>query len=233
MGEIRRGGSLFVAITPPAAARRPQQATRWIGGLGEGLATAAPSPDDGVQVILQVRDKEADDNQCLRLLDQLRRAFPHLRIVLNGAPSRAARLGFDGHHRTAAITTPVEATRAEGGDDSDAPTLVGQSSHSLEEANCAIRCGVDYVLFGPVFDTPAKRPFGPPQGLQRLREVCAAVAAPVVAIGGIDGAVIADTIGAGAAGVAAIRAAGDPVQVEQMMRALRRAASQASHAPTG
>ena len=46
-------------------------------------------------------------------------------------------------------------------------------------------------------------------GLDGLREICAAVAVPVVAIGGIDASNAADCIRAGAAGVAVIRAAAD------------------------
>src|SRR5215217_2972087 len=34
--------------------------------------------------------------------------------------------------------------------------LVGLSTHSLEDARHAIREGADYVVFGPIFDTPSK-----------------------------------------------------------------------------
>jgi thiamine-phosphate pyrophosphorylase len=48
-----------------------------------------------------------------------------------------------------------------------------------------------------------------PLGLEGLRKLCAAVATPVVAIGGIDASNAGDCIRAGAVGVAVIRAAGD------------------------
>ena len=53
------------------------------------------------------------------------------------------------------------------------------------------------------------RPGRTEQGLGGLRQICAAVAIPVVAIGGIDASNAADCIRAGAAGVAVIRAATD------------------------
>jgi len=47
------------------------------------------------------------------------------------------------------------------------------------------RDGADYIGFGPIFATQSKADAEPPVGLERLREVCAAVSFPVVAIGGI------------------------------------------------
>ena len=83
--------------------------------------------------------------------------------------------------------------------------LIGASCHSVQSAQAAAAAGADYIIFGPVFDTPSKAKFGAPQGVERLREVCAAVQIPVLAIGGIDASNAAECFGAGASGVAAIR----------------------------
>jgi thiamine-phosphate pyrophosphorylase len=83
--------------------------------------------------------------------------------------------------------------------------LVGCSCHSLEEALAAERDGADYVFFGPVFATPAKAQFGPPQGVSALAAVCRGVQIPVLAIGGITLENARSCIAAGAAGLAAIR----------------------------
>lgn len=64
--------------------------------------------------------------------------------------------------------------------------LVGYSAHSIEEAVGAERQGADYVAFGAIFPSPSKGPGHPIQGLEKLREVVAALKIPVVAIGGID-----------------------------------------------
>lgn len=83
--------------------------------------------------------------------------------------------------------------------------MIGVSTHSLEAARAAERGGADYIFFGPVFTTPSKAEYGAPQGIERLREVCAAVAIPVLAIGGVTYENMFMCLEAGAAGVAAIR----------------------------
>lgn len=82
---------------------------------------------------------------------------------------------------------------------------VGVSCHSVEEALAAEKSGATYIFFGPVFATPSKQQFGPPQGLARLREVCGAIRIPVLAIGGIAAENAHSCLSAGAAGIAAIR----------------------------
>jgi thiamine-phosphate pyrophosphorylase len=82
---------------------------------------------------------------------------------------------------------------------------IGVSCHSLESARAAERGGADYIFFGPVFATPSKASFGSPQGIERLREVCATVEIPVLAIGGVSAENAPACVEAGAAGIAAIR----------------------------
>ena len=83
--------------------------------------------------------------------------------------------------------------------------LFGVSCHSLKAARAAESSGANYIFFGPVFATPSKAAFGAPQGLDRLAQVCRAVAIPVIAIGGITIENAASCLGSGAAGLAAIR----------------------------
>jgi len=83
--------------------------------------------------------------------------------------------------------------------------LIGVSCHNLKEAQEAEDAGASYVFFGPVFDTPSKRPFGPPQGVARLGEVCRALRITVIAIGGVNAGNAAQCSDAGAKGIAAIR----------------------------
>ena len=84
--------------------------------------------------------------------------------------------------------------------------LVGASTHSVEESIEAEAAGADWVTFGPVYDTPAKRAYGPPQGLASLEKVARAVRIPVVAIGGITPERVPELRAAGAHGVAVISA---------------------------
>jgi thiamine-phosphate pyrophosphorylase len=76
----------------------------------------------------------------------------------------------------------------------------------VAEARSAEPEGADFVIFGPVYDTPSKRQYGPPQGLAALERVASAVRLPVLAVGGITPARVGEVQRAGAAGVAVIGA---------------------------
>jgi thiamine-phosphate pyrophosphorylase len=94
--------------------------------------------------------------------------------------------------------------------------LIGASCHSLEDARAAASDGADYLIFGPVFETPSKMKFGAPLGIERLREVCREIQIPVLAIGGINLANAANCFEAGAAGIAAIRLFQDAKNAEEL-----------------
>ncbi|HYB60440.1 MAG TPA: thiamine phosphate synthase [Methylomirabilota bacterium] len=107
---------------------------------------------------------------------------------------------------------------------SGARMTLGVSCHSLESCLAAERVAADYVLFGPVFATPSKESFGPPQGLDRLARVCRSVRLPVIAIGGVKESNAESCFAAGAAGIAAIRLfqeASDLTAVVSQLRRLR------------
>ena len=93
--------------------------------------------------------------------------------------------------------------------------------HSMEGAVQAEQAA-DYVIFGPVYATPSKAGFGPPQGIQRLREVCQHLTIPVLAIGGITLESAGDVMAAGAAGIAAIRLFQDSGNLDDLVRELRK-----------
>jgi thiamine-phosphate pyrophosphorylase len=83
--------------------------------------------------------------------------------------------------------------------------LIGMSCHSLGSALGAARAGADYIYFSPIFHTPSKANYGPPQGLDRLARICSLVEIPVIAIGGVSPENAQDCFAAGASGIAAIR----------------------------
>jgi len=127
------------------------------------------------------------------------------------------------------------------GDSIDAPRvrdlappgfLIGRSVHGEEEARvAAARGGLDFLVFGTVFET-ASKPLGTPAlGLGALRRACAVVDLPVLAIGGVTLDLLPDVIAAGAAGAAAIGlflgGEGDPPAVAEATRRARAVADAA------
>ena len=82
--------------------------------------------------------------------------------------------------------------------------LIGRSTHSREEALEVEKAGADYVAFGAIFPTATKGRPTPIQGVEKLREVCAQVQKPVVAIGGIKRENLAQIKHAGASAAAFI-----------------------------
>ena len=81
--------------------------------------------------------------------------------------------------------------------------LVGRSVHSIKAAQQAEREGADFVIFGPVWESPSHLG-SPPAGVAALELVARSVRIPVLAIGGVTEERIAECHGAGAAGYAAI-----------------------------
>ncbi len=123
------------------------------------------------------------------------------RLLINDRFDIARAAGADGVHLTV-NSLPANLVREICGED----FLIGVSTHSLETAQLAAEAGADFIVFGPVFETESKRAFGPPQGLEKLREVTSAlVGFPVLAIGGINVENANECFRAGASGVAAIR----------------------------
>jgi thiamine-phosphate pyrophosphorylase len=100
--------------------------------------------------------------------------------------------------------------------------LIGVSTHSVEEAQRAAAEGADFIVFGPVYTTPSKMAYGPPQGLQQLAAVVGHVSIPVLAIGGIEPSNLPQVMATGAYGVAMIRAvlaAADPCAAMRQLHA--------------
>jgi thiamine-phosphate diphosphorylase len=177
-----------------------------VHAIVEDLATARRAVAAGATVV-QLRVKAPTS-----VVVERGRGFGELSatFVVNDDVEAALALHADGVHLGRGDGSAERALRA--------GLIVGRSAstlaQALEEASSA-----DYLGIGPVWPTPSKLDADPPLGLEGLREICAAVDKPVVAIGGIDASNAADCIRAGAAGVAVIRAATDP--------ALRRAVDEA------
>jgi thiamine-phosphate pyrophosphorylase len=175
---------------------RSQTRGRELGGVvDECLAAGLPA--------LQVREKDLAAADLAALCRRLRgptRARGAL-LIVNDRVDVALATGADAVQRTGA-SLAVDDIRAIAG----ARLRIGASVHSVDDAVDAEARGADWVVFGPVYDTPSKRPYGAPQGLDALAKVSGRVRLPVIAIGGITPARVAEVRAAGAYGVAAIAA---------------------------
>ena len=76
-------------------------------------------------------------------------------------------------------------------------TMLGKSTHSLEQAVAAAAEDADYLGFGPLFATPTK-PAYPPIGLEDIRKVHELIKKPIFCIGGIKLENLAAVLKAGA-----------------------------------
>jgi len=155
---------------------------------------------------IQIREKDLDARSLVELARFAVAETRALaaRVLINDRLDVALAANAAGIHlgeKSLPLETVIEWRRSAGRVD----FLIGVSCHSLDSARAAERGGADYIFFGPVFETPSKVAFGAPQGIERLREVCASVEIPVLAIGGVSLENARACIAAGAAGVAAIR----------------------------
>ncbi|MGH7248251.1 MAG: thiamine phosphate synthase, partial [Pseudomonadota bacterium] len=163
---------------------------------------------------VSLREKDLpQDEQILLARSLLPDAQAHLaKLIMHGEGSLAKLAGVHGVHLSAEVDpASVAAVRALLGPGK----LVGVSVHTVTEAEQIDPAAVDYALAGPAFETVSKPGYGPEIGRKGLFDIARAAPVPVLAIGGINAARIAELIAAGAAGVAVmggVMRAPDPAQ---------------------
>jgi thiamine-phosphate diphosphorylase len=86
--------------------------------------------------------------------------------------------------------------------DTSRPAVVGRSCHDADEVQRAGRERCDYVTVSPVLESGSKPGYGPPLGIDGLREAVGRATVPVFALGGVAPDSAASCIGAGAHGIA-------------------------------
>jgi thiamine-phosphate pyrophosphorylase len=170
--------------------------------------------------LIQLRDKEADDDRLLEAAPAFRAAADRhgALFLINDRPDMVAACRADGVHVGQDDTGVAEARRLAGPD-----AIVGLSSHGPAQLDAAERADgdsrPDYLSVGPVWATPTK-PGRPAAGLDYVRYAAANASIPWFAIGGIDSANLAGVRAAGAARVVVVRAIADAPDPEAAARAL-------------
>jgi thiamine-phosphate pyrophosphorylase len=187
------------------------------GSLPEVLDAALAGAPPGT-VGVQLREKDLDGRELYRLAEAVRRVTARRGAVflVNDRADVARAVGADGVHLPAGGLPVPEVRRVFPG------ALVGVSAHAAEEVARARAQGADFAVLGPVFDTPSKRGFGPPLGLEELSRA-SRLGLAVYAIGGITPARTPPCLAAGAQGVACIsaviRASNPAAAVKEFLRA--------------
>jgi thiamine-phosphate pyrophosphorylase len=167
-------------------------------------------------VSMREKDLSTDDQIALArtLLPTARRHGAHLTVHGDAALAKAC--GADGVHLPSG-GDPGRARAMLG-----AGKLIGVSIHTITEAEAIDPGAVDYAVAGPAFETASKPGYGPEIGRKGLAEIARAARVPILAIGGINVARVAEVLAAGPAGVAVmggVMRAADPRQAMQALLA--------------
>ncbi|HUC98158.1 MAG TPA: thiamine phosphate synthase [Candidatus Polarisedimenticolaceae bacterium] len=173
----------------------------------------------GVKMI-QLRAKAMSSRDFFQLAQRARElTAPYdCKLIVNDRIDIALGSAADGVH-LGQEDLPLQVGRKLLGD-----RLIGISTHSLEQANEAEANGADYIGFGPLFGTATKNTGYTARGLEMLARIRAAVALPIVAIGGITEANIRDVWQAGADSAAIISDILKAEEVAAKVRAILAAA---------
>jgi thiamine-phosphate pyrophosphorylase len=162
---------------------------------------AVPAAARGA-IAVQLREKDLEGGALFALARELRdvTAAAGAALYVNDRVDVALAAGADGVHLGGRSLAPAEVARL-------APRLgIAVSTHARHELDAAARVGgVRFAVFGPVWDTPSKRPYGSPVGTSALADA-ARGPLPVLALGGVTPERAADAVAAGAFGVACVRA---------------------------
>jgi len=148
----------------------------------------------------QLREKEMSARDALSISKDIRNISPSFKVFVNERADIALTAHADGVHLPES-SWPAKRLKL-----SFPRMLCGASAHSLEAAQLAEEDGADFIVFGPVFQTPSKQALGiEPCGVMALKEVANAIRIPLFAIGGITPGRARQCVDAGAWGVAVIR----------------------------
>jgi len=168
--------------------------------------------------LIQIREKDMPTRDLVALVQAAvqNASGTNSSILVNDRLDVALALGAAGVH-LGTQSLPLEAVRRCVPED----FLVGVSCHAVDDALGAQAAGADYILLGPLFPTPSKLPFGPPLGLETLRQAAARVKIPLLALGGISVERVKACVEAGATGIAGISIFQDCESLEPRVRAAR------------
>lgn len=187
----------------------------WVGK--QSLYEQVESALKGGATCVQLREKELNDDEFLAEaveIGVLCRKYS-VPFFVNDNVDVAIKCHADGVHVGQEDMTASKVREKIGGD-----MMLGVSVHTVEEALEAVKSGADCLGVGAMFSTSTKAD-ADVLPKETLRDICAAVDIPVVAIGGISESNILQLSGTGVDGVALVSAIFGAEDIESECRTLR------------
>ena len=187
----------------------------WVGR--QTLLEQIESALKGGATLVQLREKDLPRLDYIRQAAQAT-ALCHrygVPLIVNDSLEVALKSGADGVH-VGIEDQPVAEIRRQAGKG----FLIGATAKTVEQARAAQAAGADYLGVGAVFPSPTKK-----NAIRittgQLREICASVSIPCVAIGGISRENLPALAGGGMDGFALVSAIFSQPDIEAACRELR------------
>ena len=187
----------------------------WVGR--QTLLEQIESALKGGATLVQLREKNLPRLDYIREAAQAT-ALCHrygVPLIVNDSLEVALKSGADGVH-VGIEDQPVAEIRRQAGKG----FLIGATAKTVEQARAAQAAGADYLGVGAVFPSPTKK-----KAIRittgQLREICASVSIPCVAIGGISRENLPALAGGGMDGFALVSAIFSQPDIEAACRELR------------
>jgi thiamine-phosphate pyrophosphorylase len=187
--------------------------------LQEILRQVSAATAAGINLI-QIREKKLNARVLFELTERAVELTTgtSTRILVNDRADIAAGAGAAGVHLTTRSLDAATIRKTFGAD-----FLIGASTHSLAEARAARDGGADFAVFGPIFETSSKTGYGPPIGLENLKEAARHLASfPLLALGGVSIATAVECLRVGASGIAGISLFSNPLDLVRTVDSVRR-----------
>ena len=188
----------------------------WVGK--QSLYEQVESALKGGVTCVQLREKELNEEDFLNEAMEISALCKQYKVpfFINDNVEIAMKCQADGIHVGQEDMEAAKVRQRVGND-----MIIGVSVHSVEEALEAVKNGADCLGVGAMFSTATKTDVDVlPKEI--LRDICAAVDIPVVAIGGISKKNMSKLSGTGVDGVALVSAIFAADDIENECRLLRK-----------
>ncbi len=174
---------------------------------------------EGGARVVQLREKELSDREFFELARSFRQRTEQagMTLIINDRVDVCRAVEADGVHLGQDDFPLREARRLLGPN-----TIIGVSTHRVEQALRAVEEGADYINVGPIFETQTKQHSGPPVGLDLFREIRRLVNIPITVMGGIKLENLDQVLEAGARRIAVVSAVVGADDIAATVRQFRR-----------